>query len=175
MGDNMKQYIKYINSPIGKLTLASDEENLIGLWIDKQKYYAKNLINPIEKDLPVFHRVEKWLEEYFQGKNPKIDFSLKPIGTAFQQNVWKQLLLIPYGKVITYNDLAIIIAKKTGKKKCARAIGQAVGHNPISIIIPCHRVVGKNGHLTGYAGGYDKKIFLLKTEKINLLDLYIKK
>ena len=171
----MQQFIKYIDSPVGQLTLASDGENLTGLWIRDQKYYGSQFHEFIEKDLPVFHQVEKWLKDYFQKKNPVIDFPLKSIGTPFRQRVWQQLLKIPYGEVITYDALANIIANQTGKKKCAQAIGQAVGHNPISIIIPCHRVVGKNGSLTGYAGGIDKKITLLEIEDIDLTNFYVPK
>lgn len=171
----MKTFVKYVDSPVGQLTLASDGENLIGLWIKNQKYYGSQFHEFIEKDLPVFHQVEKWLIDYFQKKNPVIDFQLKPIGTSFRQKVWQQLSTIPYGEVITYDTLATIIANQTGKKKCAQAIGQAVGHNPISIIIPCHRVVGKDGSLTGYAGGIDKKIALLEIERVDLSNFYVPK
>lgn len=171
----MKTFVKYVDSPVGQLTLASDGENLIGLWIKNQKYYGNQFHEFIEKDLPVFHQVEKWLIDYFQKKNPVIDFQLKPIGTSFRQKVWQQLSTIPYGEVITYDMLATIIANQTGKKKCAQAIGQAVGHNPISIIIPCHRVVGKDGSLTGYAGGIDKKIALLEIEGVDLSNFYVPK
>lgn len=171
----MRQLIKYVNSPIGKLTLASDGENLTGLWIEKQKYYGNGLNDPVEKDATVFYQVEKWLDDYFQGKKPIINFGIKPQGTPFRQNVWKQLLAIPYGQVITYDALASIIANQTGKKKCAQAIGQAVGHNPISIVIPCHRVVGKDGSLTGYAGGTNKKKMLLEIEGVDLSCLYTPK
>lgn len=167
----MKIYIKYVNFPIGKLTLASDGESLIGLWIENQKYYGYPNAEFIEKDVPVFNRVEKWLTDYFQKKNPVINFPLKPLTTAFRNQVWQLLLKIPYGEVVTYDTLAAIIAKQTGKKKCAQAVGQAVGHNPISIIIPCHRVIGKDGSLTGYAGGIDKKKMLLEIEGVDLSNL----
>lgn len=169
----MCQYVKYVHSPIGQLTLASDGVSLKGLWIENQKYYGNQWKSFVEKDLPVFNKVERWLNDYFQGKNPQIDFQIEPLGTSFQQKVWKQLLMIPYGKVITYDALATIIADESGKKKCAQAIGQAIGHNPVSIIIPCHRVVGKNGSLTGYAGGIDKKVFLLKMEGVDLTSFYV--
>ena len=164
----MQQFIKYVDSPLGKLTLASHGHSLTGLWFENQKYYGDLLDEPIEKDLLIFDKVERWLEAYFQGQNPPIDFELELIGTDFRKRVWKQLLKIPFGEVMTYDALATIIANETEKNKCAQAIGQAIGHNPVSIIIPCHRVVGKNGNLTGYAGGIDKKIALLKLEGIDL-------
>ena len=145
---------------LGKVYLASDGEHLTGLWFEHQKYFPPSLLQ-IKKalDLEVFKKTNQWLELYFAGERPDFTPSLKPSGTAFRHKVWDILLEIPYGEVITYGD----IAKKLNVNS-AQAVGGAVGHNPISIIIPCHRVVGANGDLTGFAGGLDKKVWLLKNE-----------
>ena len=145
-------------SPLGELILASDGENLTGLWIKGQKYFGGEGLAK-KDDLAVFDKTKKWLDSYFAGKKPKIsDIPLAPAGSDFRKSVLDILCDIPYGETVTYGS----IAKKLGS--CAQAVGGAVGHNPISIIIPCHRVVGTNGSLTGYAGGIDKKIELLKLE-----------
>ncbi len=167
-------YIHKIKTPIGDITLGSDGEALIGLWLDNQKYYLGTINEEvIEKDLPIFKKTEKWLTEYFKGHNPKIDIPLKPWGSKFRQDVFDILKEIPYGQVVTYGDIAKKLEKKYGHKMSAQAVGGAVGHNPISIIIPCHRVVGTNGSLTGYAGGIRKKIALLTLEKVNMENLFI--
>lgn len=158
----------YFESPVGRLLLAAEEENLIGLWIENQKYYpdfAKEETCQREED-PVLNSVKEWLTCYFQGKRPDIsELSLVPRGSGFRQDVWQILCHIPYGQVRTYGDIAKEIAKKYGRPSMsAQAVGGAVAHNPISIIIPCHRVVGTNGSLTGYAGGIEKKIWLLRHE-----------
>lgn len=161
--------MKYKNSyqsPLGKMIMASDGVNLTGLWFDDQKYFALNLsADAVYNDLPVFDKTKLWLDEYFNGVKP--DF-IPPIylkGTDFQREVWDILLKIPYGSVITYGDIAKEIAEKRGlSRMSAQAVGGAVGHNPISIIVPCHRVVGTNGSLTGYAGGIEKKAYLLQLE-----------
>lgn len=171
-GDKMKQYVTYVASPLGKLTILSDGESIIGLWIEKQKYYGSLLDHPVERKIPVLLEAEKWLNDYFAGKKPQLTFSVRFNVTPFRQMVYEQLLKIPYGKVMSYDQLAAIIALKTGKKKCAQAIGQAVGHNPISIIVPCHRLVGKDGSLKGYAGGLENKKKLLELEGANLTTLY---
>jgi len=169
-------YITKINTKIGPITLASDGINLTGLWLDGQKYYAATIKEKIEnKELAIFGETKKWLNEYFEGKNPKNSLKLKLEGSSFRQDVWSILLEIPYGKVITYGDIAKKLEKKYKKKMSAQAVGGAVGHNPISIIVPCHRVVGSNGSLTGYAGGIDKKIKLLELEKANMEKLFIPK
>lgn len=162
-------YITEYKSPIGKLLLASDGINLTGLWIEGQKYYASTLdeCNIIE-EVPVLTKVKQWLDYYFEGKNPKVNFPLKFIGSTFRQAVWKELCNIPYGEFVTYGEIAKKLAQEINKTKMlSRAVGGAVGHNPISIIVPCHRVIGANGKLTGYAGGIDKKIKLLELEKAN--------
>ena len=154
-------YTYKIPSPIGLLTVSSDGTSITGLWIEGQKYFAATLgNNTIENELPLFSKLRKWLDCYFEGNNPELTLPLLPVGSEFRKSVWKILCEIPYGKTITYGD----IAKQLGKP--ARAVGGAVGHNPISILIPCHRVIGANGNLTGYAGGIDKKIELLRLEKV---------
>ncbi|MDR1970112.1 MAG: methylated-DNA--[protein]-cysteine S-methyltransferase [Candidatus Nomurabacteria bacterium] len=159
-------------SPIGVLTLASDGENIVGLWVEGQKYFEGTVEAQMveNNDLPIFTKTKKWLDRYFTSEEPNIsELSLAPIGGEFRQEVWKILREIPYGKVVTYGDIAKKIAAKRGKKTMSsQAVGGAVGHNPISIIIPCHRVVGSNGSLTGYAGGIDKKIKLLEIEGVDM-------
>lgn len=169
----MIQYIKYVNSPLGQLTLLSDGISLTGLWIKNQKYYGALIDRPLEKEVPVFIAVEHWLEDYFDGKNPSVSFPIFVQATPFQQIVYDLLLQIPYGQVMTYGQIAQIVAAKTGKKKCAQAIGQAVGHNPISIVIPCHRLIGQDGSLKGYAGGLENKRKLLELENADLKTLYV--
>ena len=167
-------YIFHYSSPIGKITLASDGTHLTGLWFDGQKYFADTLpAHPQEKILPVFKQTVRWLDIYFSGKEPKFTPPLKMQTTPFRRQVWKIMLKIPYGQTMTYGEIAAQIAKKKGlKKMSAQAVGGAVGHNSISLIIPCHRVVGTNGSLTGYAGGITKKIKLLKLEKADMKVLF---
>ena len=170
-------YSTYYSSPIGVLMLASDGEKLIGLWVEDQKYFAATVKDDIEEknDLPVFIAVKKWLDSYFSGEKPEIPESLlAPSGGEFRKKIWDVLCEIPYGEVVTYGDIAKKMAKIRGKEKMsAQAVGGAVGHNPISIIIPCHRVVGAKGSLTGYASGIDRKIKLLKHEKLDMSNLYV--
>lgn len=160
------------SSPLGKLTICAKNNHLVGLWIEGQKYFADTVNEEMISDdsLEIFKKTKKWLDEYFKGNQPNItDLNLSPIGNEFRQSVWKILCKIPYGEVTTYGDIAKEIAEqKSIERMSAQAVGGAVGHNPISIIIPCHRVIGKNGKLTGYAGGLDKKIQLLKIEGVNL-------
>lgn len=160
------EYTSKYKSPLGDILLAADKEGLTGLWFMGQKYFAQGLDKgSVEKDLPVFDEVKKWLDIYFSGKNPDFTPALHLVGTEFQNEVWEIMCAIPYGKTMTYGEIADIIAKRKGKKTMyAQAVGSAVGHNKISIIIPCHRVIGSNGSLTGYAGGIDKKIKLLEME-----------
>ena len=163
-------YYTTYQSPIGLITIVSNGEKLIGLWIEGQKHFMKCLNeSPKENNsLELFAKTKDWLDRYFTGKAPRInELPLEPIGTPFRQTVWKHLCEIPYGKVTTYGVIAKDIAKLSGKEHMsAQAVGQAVGHNPISIIIPCHRVIGSDGSLTGYDGGLDKKIKLLELEGI---------
>ncbi|MDD3746378.1 MAG: methylated-DNA--[protein]-cysteine S-methyltransferase [Anaerostipes sp.] len=162
-------YTTVYSSPVGLLTLASDGENLTGLWIEGQKYHGNTIFEDMIEDnkLPIFSAAKKWLDQYFAGEQPAISqLPLAPRGTDFQKSVWQILCEIPYGKVITYGDIAKEIARKKGKERMSpQAVGGAVGHNPISIVIPCHRVVGSNGSLTGYAAGVETKRKLLEWEK----------
>lgn len=170
-------YKTYYNSPIGRILLVSDGDSLIGLWLEGQKYFLGEFKSEIreKRDLKILKQTCKWLDDYFLGKNPKIeDLSLEPRGSLFRKKVWDILCKIPYGKTITYGEIAKEIAKQENKEKIsAQAVGGAVAHNPISIIIPCHRVIGANGNLTGYAGGIDKKIKLLKHEGVNVDKLFL--
>lgn len=160
-------------SPIGAIYLVCDQTGLMGLWLENQKYFAKKIIDEsvIAKNHPTIKKVKKWLDAYFAKSNPQIDnLVLKPQGTTFQKEVWKLLMEIPYGEVTTYGEIAKMLAKKMGiDKMSAQAVGAAVGHNPISIIIPCHRVIGAKGNLIGYAGGIEKKRWLLEHEKNKVL------
>ena len=162
-------YTTHYKSPIGDLLLASKDNKLIGLWIEGQKYYKSNFLEEMkenENDKTLL-KAKKWLDRYFNKEKPSIkELEFNPMGSEFRKTVWKILCDIPYGKVTTYKKIAEEIAEQKGvAKMSAQAVGGAVGHNPISIIIPCHRVVGTNGDLTGYAGGLDKKIYLLEHEK----------
>ncbi len=156
-----------LHSPLGEVRLRSDGESLIGLWFVGQVNDAKDIDDiEIKNDLPIFGQVESWLESYFSGKQASITIPLQPKGTSFQQRVWQILQEIPYGKTMTYGEIAQRIAKEKGVETfSAQAVGQAVGKNPISILIPCHRVLGKNGALTGYAGGVYRKEKLLQLER----------
>ena len=147
--------------------LASDGVSLIGLWFKDQKYFADSLDEKYEvKSLPIFDETIRWLNIYFSGKAPDFTPKIKMKTSDFRKSVWKILLTIPYGQTMTYGEIAKIIAKQKGlSRMSAQAVGGAVGHNSISLIIPCHRVVGTNGSLIGYAGGIDKKIKLLTLEK----------
>lgn len=168
-------YIYKYKSPIGSITLASDGNALMGLWFDGQKYDRDVLLlEAEEKELPIFSETCKWLDIYFSGRKPDFTPPILMRTTNFRQKVWKILLTIPYGKTMTYGDIAKKMAVQYGiQKMSAQAVGGAVGHNSISIIIPCHRVVGANGSLTGYAGGIDKKIKLLSLEKVDLSNMYV--
>lgn len=165
------------DSPLGELTLAcgKDGEALTGLWIKGQKYFPDTLPerSQPENEPPVFRQAREWLDRYFAGEEPKIEeLKLAPTGTPFRQEVWSLLCRIPYGQVTTYGTLGKALAAQNGLAGMSgQAIGGAVGHNPISIIIPCHRVVGARGSLTGYAGGLEKKIWLLKHEGVSISGL----
>ena len=149
-------------SPLGEMLIASDGEAVCGLWFSGQKHFPSSDDFIPKDDLAIFRKVRQWLDDYFNGMNPEIDFELKPDGSDFRLKVWRILCEIPYGETLTYGD----IASRFSDTMSAQAIGGAVGHNPISIIIPCHRVLGAGGKLTGYAGGIERKIELLKLEKI---------
>ena len=157
----MEDYIAHYSSPLGGMTLASDGTALTGLWFNGQKYFADTLkeVQTLNPNLPVFDLTRQWLDIYFSGKEPTFTPPLQIRGSTFRKQVWNLLLEIPYGRTMTYGE----IARKL-QCKSAQAVGGAVGHNPISIIIPCHRVIGADGSLTGYAGGVERKASLLKLE-----------
>ena len=160
-------FISHYHSPLGGITMASDGTHLIGLWFDGQKHYASWLDKEhIEHDdLPIFEQTHHWLNLYFAGEIPDFTPDLSMRASVFRRFVWKILLTIPYGHTMTYGDVARIIANEQGHASMsAQAIGGAVSHNPISLIIPCHRVIGADGSLTGYAGGIDRKKCLLAIE-----------
>lgn len=170
-------YMTTCPSPLGELTLACGEDGgaLVGLWLEGQKYYGGSIAHSLTPGdgLPIFAETEKWLKRYFAGEKPEpSELPLAPIGSEFRQSVWRMLLSIPRGETRTYGGLARELALTTGRKVSAQAVGGAVGHNPISIIIPCHRVVGADGSLTGYAGGVDKKIKLLELEGADMSRLF---
>ena len=156
-------YTAHYNSPLGGITLTSDGMALTGLYFDGERDFP-DLSPGRKKDLPLFGEVMRWLDLYFAGKEPDFSPTLNPTGTAFQMSVWAILRTIPYGETTNYGAIAKRLEKKTGKRMSAQAVGGAVGRNPISIIVPCHRVIGANGSLTGYAGGLDKKEYLLELE-----------
>ncbi len=156
-------YSTSYDSPLGEILIVSDGKSIVGCWFNGQKHFKSTVDETIAKnDLKIFSKVTKWFDDYFECKNPEIDFKLNPKGSDFRQKVWKILSEIPYGETVTYGE----IASRISPTMSAQAVGGAVGANPIAIIIPCHRVLGKNGKLTGYAAGLDKKIELLKIENI---------
>ena len=167
-------YTMHYDSPLGKILLAADEEGMTGVWFEAQRYFAAKL--PPENDegtMPVLGDACRWLDVYFSGREPDFTPKLHLIGSDFRQAVWALLLQIPYGQTTTYGALAKQLAEiNGGKRGSAQAVGGAVGHNPVSIIVPCHRVVGSDGSLTGYAGGIEKKIRLLTLENAEAANLY---
>ena len=167
-------FTQHYDSPLGGILLAADEIGLTGLWFDGEKYFADNLpVEHTEQETPILIEVKRWLDIYFTGKEPDFTPPLHPIGSAFRQSVWEILLQIPYGKTTTYGEIARQLAEKQKlPRMSAQAVGGAVGHNEISIIIPCHRVVGTNGSMIGYAGGIDKKMKLLKLECTDMTGLF---
>ena len=171
------QYTSHYYSPMGDILLAADEIGLTGLWFEGQKYFALHLEKEHEeREIPIFDQAKEWLDVYFSGKEPDFTVPLHFTGTDFQNEVWKILCTIPYGQTMTYGEIAKQIAARKGlPRMSAQAVGGAVGHNEISIIVPCHRVVGANGSLTGYAGGIDKKIKLLQLEKVDMNPLFAPK
>lgn len=160
-------YTWHYDSSLGGITLASDDEALIGLWFDGQRNFADTLDKEHKvKRLPVFDDACRWLDTYFSGKAPDFTSKLNMRTSAFRKKVWEIMLSIPFGQTMTYGDIAARIAKDKGlKRMSAQAVGGAVGHNSISLIIPCHRVIGTSGSITGYAAGIDKKVRLLQMEK----------
>lgn len=169
------QYVDYYETPLGEILLAADQDGLTGLWFSGQKYYASRLDpEPEEKDLPVFDETRRWLEVYFAGKKPDFMPPIHMVGTPFQIAVWEIMRRIPYGETATYGEIAREFARERGlPRMSAQAVGSAVAHNRISILIPCHRVTGSNGSLTGYAGGLDRKVKLLTLEKVDMKDFFV--
>ena len=164
-------YKWHYDSPLGGITLASDGEALTGLWFDGQIYFADTMSDDSKKEeLPIFVQTCHWLDIYFTGREPDFTPRLKMNATPFRKAVWEVLLTIPFGKTMTYGEIAKLIAQNRGvSQMSAQAVGGAVGHNSIALIIPCHRVVGSRGNLTGYVGGLDKKAKLLRLEGIFLV------
>ncbi len=167
--------IQHYASPLGGILLAADEMGLTGLWFDREKYFADTLpAAQVEKETPVLAEAARWLDIYFTGKEPDFLPPLHPIGSPFRRAVWKILLRIPYGQTTTYGEIARRLAAEQGlARMSAQAVGGAVGHNEISVIIPCHRVVGTNGSLTGYAGGIEKKSALLQLEGADMSRCFV--
>lgn len=170
-------YISKYDSPLGRITLACNGRALTGLWFDGQKYFADNLPETYEeKELPIFTQTKKWLDVYFSGNAPDFTPPVAMDGISpFRRRVWEIMLTIPFGKTLAYGKIAEQIEKETGKRVSAQAVGGAVGHNSVSLVIPCHRVVGSNGNLTGYAGGIDRKTALLKMEGVDMTELTLPK
>ena len=168
-------FIQRYDSPLGGILLAADETGLTGLWFEGQKFFARDLpAERVEQNTPALSEVKRWLDIYFTGKEPDFMPPLHPIGSAFRRSVWDILLRIPYRQTTTYGEIARQLAEKQGRPRiAAQAVGGAVGHNKISITIPCHRVVGTNGSLTGYAGGIDKKVKLLEWEHTDMTGLFV--
>lgn len=170
-------YSMRCQSPLGPSVLASDGDSLVGLWLEGQKYFGGTMTEELAEnpELPAFAAARKWLDHYFKGNKPPIaDLPLAPRGGEFRQAVWDLLCEIPYGSVVTYGELARKMAAGMNRETMSsQAVGGAVGHNPISIVIPCHRVVGANGSLTGYAGGIDKKVQLLEHEGVDLSRFFV--
>ncbi len=180
-------YKTHYDSPLGGMLLSADDKGLTGLWFDGQKYFAYGLAESEtvgaachgsceEETLPLLAEAKRWLDIYFAGKEPDFDLPLNLSGTAFQKKVWGILCTIPYGKTMTYGKIAAQLAAEQGAvHMSAQAVGGAVGRNPLSIIVPCHRVVGTNGSLTGYAGGIDRKIKLLTLEGTDMSKFFVPK
>ena len=170
-------FIQHYDSPLGGILLAADEIGMRGLWFDGQKYFARDLpAERIEQDTHALAEARRWLDIYCSGKEPDFLPPLHPAGSDFRQEVWSILLQIPYGQTTTYGEIARRLAEKHGlPQMSAQAVGGAVGHNEISVIIPCHRVVGTNGSLTGYAGGVDKKVKLLELERADMTGFFVPK
>ena len=163
-------FTQHYDSPLGSILLTADEMGLTGLWFDGQKHFARGLpAQHTEQDTPVLSEAKRWLDVYFTGREPDFPPALHPIGSAFRRRVWDLLLRVPYGQTVTYGQLAQqLAAQQSLSHMSAQAVGGAVGHNPISLIVPCHRVIGADGSLTGYAGGVDKKRRLLALEGLDV-------
>ncbi len=175
---NGKQiYLSHYTSPIGGITLAGDGTALTGLWFDGQRFSCGTFQKQAEKtDLPIFDQTAEWLDIYFSGRDPGFTPALRIQTTPFRKIVADIMLTIPYGKTMTYREIANKVMEQNGMgRMSAQAVGGAVGHNPVALIIPCHRVVGSNGSLTGYGGGIRKKIYLLKLEGQDMTSFFVPK
>lgn len=172
-------YTTHYESPVGRILLAEKDGALVGLWMEGQKYFLGSFQEEMreKENTLIFRETKRWLDRYFEGAKPNVnELSIAPVGSDFRKAVWQILCEIPYAQIITYGEIAKKVAQRSGlSKMSAQAVGGAVGHNPISIIIPCHRVVGSNGSLTGYAGGIDKKLKLLKFEGVDTSRLFVPK
>jgi methylated-DNA-[protein]-cysteine S-methyltransferase len=171
------EFICHYDSPLGGITLTADGSALTGLWFSRQTHFA-DMLAPAheEKPLSVFDEAKHWLDVYFSGKEPGFTPPLNMKGSPFRRAVWEILLTIPFGKTMTYGEIARILAEKNGvRRMSAQAVGGAVGHNPVSLIIPCHRVIGANGNLTGYGGGLERKVRLLELEGVDMTPLFLPK
>ena len=168
---------RWYSSPLGKILLAADEIGVCGLWFDGQKYFAPGLPEVREEvETDLLAEARRWLDLYFSGREPAFSVPLHLIGTEFQRLVWELLRSIPYGETTTYGALSTAVAARLGRSSMsAQAVGSAVGHNPVSLLVPCHRVVGADGSLTGYAGGMERKLALLKLEKAQTEGLFAPK
>ena len=159
------QYISHFSSPLGELLISSDEAGLTGLWFAGQRYFASTLRAEYEENTtPLLQETREWLTLYFSGRDPRFTPPLHLLGSPFRLRVWELLLSVPYGETVTYGELARRLSVLHGTNVSARAVGGAVGHNPISLVVPCHRVLGAKGSLTGYAGGTERKAALLRLE-----------
>ena len=170
-------YTTQYASPLGAITLACDDAAIIGLWFNGQRYFGNSLPKQlVEKEQPLLQDTKRWLDIYFSGRAPDFLPPLRYDSTPFRKAVCEIMLTIPYGKTMTYGEIAAAIAKQQGlSKMSAQAVGGAVGHNPISLIIPCHRVVGTSGSLTGYAGGVARKVKLLELERADMSGFFVPK
>ena len=167
----MVYYTEYKTNLIGTLTLASDGLSIIGCWFDNDRYFGYGVDGSMERrdDVAVFNEARRWLDRYFDGEKPNPrELPLNARATEFQLRVREAMLDIPYGETTTYGAIANRISSETGKRSSARAVGGAVGHNPLCLIVPCHRVVGANGSLTGFGGGIDMKVKLLEHEQAHM-------
>ena len=162
-------------SPLGTITLACDADAIIGLWFNGQKHFGNILPEQTEqKELPPLRDAKRWLDIYFSGREPDFTPPLRYDSTPFRRTVCEIMLTIPYGKTMTYGEIAAEVARRRGiDRMSAQAVGGAVGHNPISLMIPCHRVVGTNGSLTGYGGGIQRKLWLLELERVDMSCFFV--